>query len=166
MSYIDRNANIVLLFLVVISLTVLVGATVYYQQNFSAINGEYNEKLDNLKKMEKELQLKTTILNKTREELTLKAEREEEIGKQFTGIRSENEELASEKDKLSSQKESLETQLDDAQSSLREAQSDITFLKRKVAELEAQNSDLAVQVNYWKEQAAKYYADLQAAQGS
>ncbi|MBS3175784.1 hypothetical protein J4457_00955 [Candidatus Woesearchaeota archaeon] len=164
MGYINQNANLVLLFLLVLSVTVLVGATVYYQGNFSSINEEYNHKLESLQKLEKELTQKSSVLNKTREELVLKSERESEFTEQFTEIRSQKEVLEGERSKLTSEKESLEGQLDAAQEGLRESQAELTHEKRRVAELQTLNAQLAVEVNYWKEQTASIRSQLNACQ--
>lgn len=160
MSYINRNANVVLLFLVVLSLTVLVGATVYFQQNFSGINKEYNEKLAHLEEMEKQLNQKSAALNKTREELVLKSERETEFTEQYTKEKEDKESAQKENEKLNSQVSSLDSQLDSAQRTLKDAQAELTFERRQNAELTVINGQLAAKVelyksesNTWKERA-------------
>lgn len=163
MAYITRNANIVLLFLILISAVALVAATVFFQENFDRINRAYNTKLTQLNEVTKDLQEKQAALDQIKNELTLKAAREEEFTQQYTTVREERTKLTGEKEQLTELKESLETELESTESELQatknsleaakgenerlkidltKAESDIKQLKDDIDELEADVSCL------------------------
>ncbi|MBI4148225.1 hypothetical protein HY490_02950, partial [Candidatus Woesearchaeota archaeon] len=100
MGFITNNANIMLLFLIVASATILVGATVYFQTNFSHLNAEYNDKLTKLNEVSRELEAQEAILKKVKEELTLKSVRESEFTEKYTNVREEKEQLTLTKEEL------------------------------------------------------------------
>ena len=91
MAAIHKNANMMLLFLIVLTLTFLVGATVFYQTNLASVNDKYNDKVDKLKGVEKELNAKIRILEQIREDLKLKTAREETFTVKYTEIRGEKD---------------------------------------------------------------------------
>lgn len=154
MSYITRNANILLLFLIVLSSTTLVGATVYFQENFNSINTEYNKKLEQLSQVSKDLAVQQELLRRLKEELTLKAAREEEFTEQYTEVRETKEKLAEEKEVLTGTKKKLEQelqtteqQLESAQEDLRSKESEINNLNNEVTDLKSDVSALQRAVN-------------------
>src|SRR3970040_1597200 len=108
MGFITKNANIILLFLIFVSATALVGATVFFQMNFERINTEYNQKIQQLQVVSNELQTQQALLNKIKSELSLKAAREEELGERFTEVKETKEQLETTKAQLERSKEQLE----------------------------------------------------------
>ncbi len=140
MAYITRNANIVLLFLILVSAAALVSATVFFQENFDRINRAYNTKLTQLNEVTKDLQEKQTALDQIKNELTLKAAREEEFTQQYTSVREEKTKLAGEKEQLTELKESLETELESAESELQATKNSLEAAK---GENERLKTDLA-----------------------
>ena len=125
MGFITKNANTVLLFLILVSAAALVGATVFFQINFEKINTEYNQKVQQLQVISKELETQQAILNKIKSELSLKTEREEELGEKFTEVRETKEELETQKEKLELSKEQLEDELESTESILRSTESEL-----------------------------------------
>ena len=111
-----------LLFLIVLTVTFLVGATVFYQTNLASVNTKYNTKVAQLKDVERELNTKIRVLEQIREDLKLKAAREETFTEKYTEIRGEKEELKTEKTTLEKAKKSLEDQLDEAVDRRQEAE--------------------------------------------
>lgn len=111
-----------LLFLIVLTVTFLVGATVFYQTNLASVNTKYNTKVAQLKEVERELNTKIRVLEQIREDLKLKTAREETFTEKYTEIRGEKEELKTEKSTLEQQKRSLEDQLDEAVDRRQEAE--------------------------------------------
>ena len=71
MSYITRNANLVLLFLVVLIAASLVGATVFFQARFKNINNEYDLKLEELNNVTAQVELYRDVVNRAQIELEL-----------------------------------------------------------------------------------------------
>jgi len=110
-SYITRNANILLLFLILLAATALVGATVYFQERFGSINTEYDAKLAQLDNVSATLEEYQEILSAAREELALKGSREDELTSKFTSVKTEKEEIETQRDTLKSDKKTLEAQL-------------------------------------------------------
>jgi hypothetical protein len=84
MAYITRDANYVLLFLIVIAIIIIVGVTIFYKKNFEELNEEYTLKLDELNRISEELAQKQSLLNETQLELGLKAKREEDFPTKYT----------------------------------------------------------------------------------
>jgi len=71
MSFITKNANTVLLFLLVISSLALIGATIFFQLNFDRINTEYNYKVQQLRQVNTDLQSQQELLDKIQETIEL-----------------------------------------------------------------------------------------------
>ena len=147
MSYINRNANLVLLFLIVLSVTFLVGVTVFYQNNYGDITTDYNDKLSMLDKRQKEVDNLKKILEDTRKDLELKGQRESEFTDKFTEIKGEKEQLATAKEQLESSKKSLESQVKDQAKDLSDAKAELTYEKKASKDLESQNEALRVRVS-------------------
>jgi chromosome segregation ATPase len=118
MAYITRNANIVLLFLILISAGALVAATVFFQENFDRINTAYNSKLTQLNQVTDDLKEKQAALDTIKNELTLKAAREEQFSQQYSTVKTEKTQLEGEKKQLTQVKESLENELESTENQL------------------------------------------------
>ncbi len=118
MAYITRNANIVLLFLILISASALVAATVFFQENFDRINTAYNSKMTQLSEVTKDLAEKQQALDQIKSELTLKAAREEEFSQQYSTVKTEKTTLEGEKKQLTQLKVSLENELESTENQL------------------------------------------------
>lgn len=142
MSYVTRNANIVLLFLVVITVTVLVGATVYYQSNFGSLTSKYQEKVSVLDETKRELKAKQDTLEEIYSELDIKREREEEFTEQYTEVKSTKEKLETQTEKLQKTKKELEDALQQATKDKLEAEKTLQFEKAKVQDLEEERDEL------------------------
>lgn len=154
MGYITRNANIILLFLILLSATALVGATVYFQQRFTSINTEYNTKLSQLSNITTQLEEYQGILTKAREELALKGSREEELTGKFTDIKTEKETLSQERDRLLQEKTSLNVALADktsrltsATNTIAEKEAAITNLNKEITANKAEIRDLEADIS-------------------
>ena len=129
MSFITKNANLILLFLIMLSAISLVGATVFFQSNFEKINNEYNQKVQQLQTVSKDLQSQQTLLDKIKSELSVKTEREEQLGERFTEVKSTAEQLETQKAQLQKSKEQLETEIENTEISLRAVQSELEAKK-------------------------------------
>lgn len=140
MAYITRNANIVLLFLILISASALVAATVFFQENFDRVNKAYESAKTNLAEINKDLGAKQQALETIKNELTLKSAREEEFTQQFTTVREERNELEGENKQLEQVKDSLESELEETQSTLQSTKNSLEAIK---GENEIVKKDLA-----------------------
>ena len=164
MTYITRNANLILLFLIVISAAALVGATVYFQTNFDRINDAYKIKLDQLNKVSEELEQQQTLLAQVKGEFAIKAAREEEISEKFTTVRGEKETLEGEKTQLTKQKQSLESELKDTEQTLLKAQSELSQKKDYINQLEGEVITLENSVDKLKKDKDKLDSQINALQ--
>ncbi len=138
MAYITRNANIVLLFLILISASALVAATVFFQENFDRINTAYSSKLTQLNQVSDDLKEKQSALDQIKTELTLKAAREEEFTSQYTTVKTEKTQLEGEKKQLTQVKQSLEQELESTESELQTAKNALEAAKGEAERLKTE----------------------------
>ena len=153
MSYITKNANMLLLFLIVLSATGLVAATVYFENNFERLNKDYEGKVAELIRISSELQQKRDALEKASRELVVKGTREEEIAEQFTEVRTEKEELATKKAELEKSKAQLEAEVS-------ELNLDLQKLERERLDLQNEVNILESDLRTTRASLAKASADL------
>ncbi len=147
MSFITKNANMILLFLIMLSAVSLVGATVFFQMNFEKINTEYNQKLQQLQTVSKELQTQQALLDKIKSELTVKTEREEQLGERFTEVKSTAEQLETQKVQLETSKEQLESELENTEGLLTSTRIELEAKKDVIDTLTGENDNLEAQLN-------------------
>lgn len=140
MGFITKNANIILLFLILLSSVALVLSTVFFQSNFDSINEEYQTKMMELDKASQELNTTVRILENYRDELEMKDSREKEISEQYTVVQTEKEKVATQKEKLEQQKQSLESELTSTETQLSKAKND---LAAKISLVDSLKADLA-----------------------
>ncbi len=125
MTYITRNANLLLLFLIVLVVASFVGATIFFQVRFTKVNTEYDTKLDELKNLTEQADNYKAVLQKAQLELELKESREETISEKYTDAKTTAEQL---------------------QKTTAELQADIDGLTAQIIEKTKQISDLTLQV--------------------
>lgn len=142
MAYITRNANILLLFLIVLCAIFLVGVALFAASQISSLNTKYQDKVSNLKDVESDLQSKIKLLEQVKQELKLKQERETSFTQKYSEVRGEKETLEQERDRLSTEKQQALNSLADSQNSLVEARKRIEFDDAQIAQLNARNSQL------------------------
>jgi len=152
MGYVDKNANILLLFLIVVSSTGIVAATVYFQKNFETINKDYEAKIAELDRVSQELDAQKANLSAIQSELLLKENRETEFVSKYSEVKSAKDELEStqaqlqkraeiaEADKISAYaaQQRAEAALGDAISDLRSAERDRDIYHTRANDAEAQ----------------------------
>ena len=156
MGFITKNANIILLFLIMLSAASLVGATVFFQMNFEKINAEYNQKLKQLQVVSQQLEQEQTMLDKIKSELNVKSEREQQLGEKFTEVKTNKEQLETQKKQLETTTEQLQTELQSTNSQLNNAQADVETKKIQIDSLSRQNVDLTANVNVCQRQRDDY----------
>jgi len=151
MSFINKNANMILLFLIILSATSLVGATIFFQMNFDRINTEYQQKLKQLQTVSTELDTQQQLLSKIKSELSVKQEREEVLGEKFTEVKATKEKLETQKAQLEQTREQLEEELDSTEGILRDTRSELEAKKDLVTTLTGEKAKLVIQVNVEKD---------------
>ena len=159
MGFITKNANMILLFLILLSSASLVGATIFFQMYFEKINTEYQGKLQQLQSVSKDLQAQQALLDKIKGELSLKVERETELGEKFTAVKENKEELEGQKAQLERSKEQLETELDTTETTLRSTQGELEAKKDAVKTLTLENDRLQTEVDVCIDQRDQYKDD-------
>jgi chromosome segregation ATPase len=159
MGFITKNANMILLFLIMLSAASLVGATVFFQMNFEKINTEYNQKVQQLQVISKDLQTQQALLDKIKSELTIKTERETQLGEKFTEVKTNKEQLEGQKAVLEHTKEQLTGELETTESTLRSTQSELEAKKGVIDTLQSDNSKLSTQLNVCGDQRDNYKKD-------
>ena len=151
MAYTTKNANLILLFLIGVSVVVLIGATVYYQINFDDINTRYDTKVKALDETSAKLAERNKILDKTRKELTLKAEREEEFTERYTEVRGERDVLEGEKEDLTKERDNLVADVENLQTDVQQLKADVIYEQLENSKLKADNENLEQDVSLKKQ---------------
>ncbi|MDP6265645.1 MAG: hypothetical protein QF584_02645, partial [Candidatus Woesearchaeota archaeon] len=77
MSFMKRDVNLGLLILIIVSIVLFSGFSVYYETSFKDVSLEYQEKLEQLSQVTKELVTKRQELNETYS-LRVKAEQDKQ----------------------------------------------------------------------------------------
>lgn len=139
MSFVTRNANLVLFFLLLLCAIALSAATIYFESEFSALNVEYDNKLAELDNVSQTLQVRESALLQVQQELGVKQNREEQISSQFTEVRSEKETLQTAKSRLEEDKVQLQAALKNASAELTIA---LVSVGEKQSALDQVNADL------------------------
>ncbi len=137
MDFIQKNANTKLLFLLLLIALGIVTLTILYQENFKNINTEYQNKVQLLNQTFNELTQTKTAINQTEEELQLKAQREQDLSTQFTGLKDTHKKTITERDELADEKTQLDKQLLDT--------------KRQLAQTLKENGDFQDQIKSLKD---------------
>src|SRR3989338_7049902 len=86
MAVMRRDVNLGLLFLIIATLIIFAGFTVYYQTTFKNISNEYSTKLSELEKVSTELTQKKQQLTETSQTLQLKETREQDLSSKYTTV--------------------------------------------------------------------------------
>lgn len=142
MAYITKNANILLLFLIVLCAIFLVGLALFSASQINSMNTKYQDKVSKIKEVEEDLQSKIKLLDSVKNELKLKAERETSFTAKYTEVRSEKETLEQERDRLSREKADALKNLASTQNDLVEARNRLAFDEAQIGQLNAKVSQL------------------------
>ncbi len=159
MSFITKNANVVLLFLIILSATALVGATVFFQTNFERINTEYNQKVLKLNDVSTQLEAKQQLLDKIQSDLALKTEREEQLGEKFTEVKETATTLEGQKKQLERSNEQLEDELESTEGILRDTRVELEAKKDVITTLTGENNQLKSKLDVAEDQRDNYKDD-------
>jgi len=142
MAFMKRDVNIGLLILIVVSILLFSGFSVYYPNAFKDVSLEYKEKLEQLSQVTTELGVKRQELNETYS-LRVKAEQDKQtLDERYKEVSDENivlhSEITSTKVQLAEKKSELDLTknlLSQVQTSLVAANSEISSLKSRVNNL-------------------------------
>ncbi|HLC47011.1 MAG TPA: hypothetical protein VJI75_04725 [Candidatus Nanoarchaeia archaeon] len=149
MSFMRRNVNFFLLFVIIVIVLSLVGLTTYYEKTYQNLSTSYDAKLNEINKLLENLNAERTTLNQTSYELTVRKEREGELSGQYTEVKGTLKEKQVELDQTKASLETAKNDLADTENALAveqqkvatsivtlaEQQSDINDLKKDKEEL-------------------------------
>ena len=136
MSFMKRDVNLGLLILIIVSIVLFSGFSVYYETSFKDVSLEYQEKLEQLSQVTKELVTKRQELNETYS-LRVKAEQDKQtLDARYNEVRGENDQLSTDNTNLRSEVINIKSdlaeksaQLDVTRSLLAQTQSQLSSAK-------------------------------------
>ena len=135
MSFIQKNLNTKLLFLLLLVAGGIAVLTLTYELSFTDINTKYENKVEELNETFNQLTQTQNIINRTKEELSLKTLREEDLSTQYTGLKETHEKTEAENQELEKTKTQLEQEL-------LESQRETVTQKHEIEDLQQETSDL------------------------
>jgi septal ring factor EnvC (AmiA/AmiB activator) len=139
MAFMKKDVNLGLLVLIIASIILFSGFTVYYQTAFKDVSLEYQTKLEQLSQVTKELSTKRQELNETYS-MRVKAEQDRQVlDQQYKEVSDENENLRVELIATNSQLAEKKAELDVTKSLLQNVQNERDTYK---AQRDSYKSDL------------------------
>jgi len=149
MAFMKRDVNLGLLVLIVASIILFSGFSVYYQTTFKDVSLEYQTKLEQLSTVTNELSVRKQELNET---FTLRKRAEEDkqvLDERYKDASDENERLSDDNTNLRSEVSSTKNQLaekkaelDATKNLLAQTQSRLSAANSEVSSLKSQKSNL------------------------
>ncbi|MCH8003937.1 MAG: hypothetical protein IH934_04885 [Nanoarchaeota archaeon] len=149
MAFMKRDVNLGLLILIIVSIVLFSGFSVYYQTTFKDVSLEYQNKLNQLGQVTKELSSKRLELNETYS-LRVKAEEDKKVlDQRFNDVRDENTRISADNTNLRSEVSSTKSQLaekssqlDATKTLLAQTQSSLSAANGEITALKSQRSNL------------------------
>lgn len=149
MAFMKKDVNLGLLVLIIASIIMFSGFSVYYQTTFKDVSLEYKEKLEQLGKVTTELSTQKQALNETYS-LRIKAEQDKKtLDSRYNEVRDENSNLLADNSNLRSEVSSTKSELGEksaqlsaTQSLLANVQSELSSEKSKVSSLNSKLDDV------------------------
>jgi chromosome segregation ATPase len=138
MTYMKRNVNLILLFLLIIMISSLVGLTTYYQTTFKVLSSNYKTKLAELEEITTNLQLEKSKLNQTYYQLQIKTERETDLSTKYSTLRKIKEQLETEKASLEDELATTKSELSHKKIELTNVQLQLSQIQLQLMKLEAE----------------------------
>ena len=142
MAYITRNANILLVFLIVLTAIFLVGIALFATSEINSLNSMYTEKVNSLKDVEADLQSKIKLLDQVKQELKLKQERETSFTQKYTQVKGEKKTVQQSLDRTAAEKKQALDSLASTQNQLTDLNSRLNFDEAQIAQQNAQISQM------------------------
>ena len=130
MAFMKRDVNFGLLILIIVSILLFSGFSVYYQTTFKDVSLEYKGKLEQLSKVTKELGAKRQELNETYN-LKIKAETDRKV------LDERYKDVSDERNRLEDDKSKLQSELITTKSDLATKSVELSSTKNLLAQTEA-----------------------------
>jgi chromosome segregation ATPase len=166
MAFMKKDVNLGLLILIVVSLLLFGGFSVYYQTTFKDVSLECKEQVEQLSDVTKQLSSKRQELNETYS-LRVKAEQDKQtLDVRYNEVRGENDNLKSDNTNLRSEVSSTKSQLAEktvelgtTKSLLAQTQASLSAANSEITSLKSQKSNLKDEIDCLNVEAAKADAD-------
>lgn len=137
-----KDVNMGLLVLIIASIIIFSGFTVYYQTTFKDVSLEYQNKLEQLGQVTSELTAKRQELNETYS-MRLKAEQDKQaLDQKYKDASDENTRLSSELIDTKSQLAEKKAKLDATENLLSQSQAKLAAANSEISSLKSQRDDL------------------------
>ena len=162
MAFMKKDVNLGLLLLIVATLLLFSGFTVYYQTNFRNVVDEYHTKLDELKTVTTELGAEKTKLNETYQ-LRVKAEKDiKSLDTQYRLLSDERDDLENKRNSLQSELSSTKTSLAETKTKLSQTETTLTQTQTSLNAANVQISVLGSRIGDLKDERDSYKAQYEA----
>ena len=162
MAFMKKDVNLGLLLLIVATLLLFSGFTVYYQTNFRNVVDEYHTKLDELKTITTELGAEKTKLNETYQ-LRVKAEKDiKSLDTQYRLLSDERDDLENQRNSLQSELSSTKTSLAETKTKLSQTETTLTQTQTSLNAANVQISVLGSRIGDLKDERDSYKAQYEA----
>lgn len=137
MSFIKKDVNFGLLFIVIVLALAIASLGLYYNYNYSSLADNYNSQLSRLQKVTDDLLFHRSRLNQTASILQTKEQDEAELNKKYNDLRDDNEKLESDNEIYRQDIAKKNIDLVEKSNQLINAQSQIATLGREAVLCEA-----------------------------
>ncbi|MBL7054130.1 hypothetical protein ISS05_00035 [Candidatus Woesearchaeota archaeon] len=165
MAFMKKDVNLGLLLVIIATLLLFSGFTVYYQTNFKNVVSDYHNKLSQLEKVTSDLGQEKTKLNETYQ-LRVKAEKDvKALDSQYRLLGDERDQLEDAKNTLQSELGSTKTKLAEAQVQLSSAQSELSSTQDLLKTANAKISSLNSRIDDLQDSRDSYKAQYEACSG-
>ena len=150
MAFMKRDVNLGLLVLIIASIVLFSGFSVYYQTTFKDVSLEYQTKLEQLGKVTNELAAQKQALNETYS-LRVKAEQDKNtLDARYTEVRDENSNLQSDNSNLRSEVSSTKSQLAEKSAELGATKSLLTQTQSELSSVRSERDAYKTQSDTYK----------------
>ena len=133
MSYMRKNVNFFLLFVIVVIVISLVGLTTYYEKTYKNLSSSYDTKLDEINRLLENLNQERRKLNETTYDLTIQKDREKDLSGQYLDVRLDLNATQSQLDTTKANLDSTQAALDTTENALASAKQQVDSLVATVA---------------------------------
>ena len=136
MSFIKKDVNFGLLFIVILLAVAIASIGIYYNQKYGSLSENYHTQLDNLEQVTEDLLFHKSRLNQTASDLKVKEQDESDLNRRYTEMRDEKEKVDKRNTELDAGLREKSDQLVTATNDLLAAKSEIADQKTEIADLD------------------------------
>jgi chromosome segregation ATPase len=133
-SIVNKNANLVLLLVIVIHLVVVTASGIFFNQKFTSLKKDYDVNIDRINVLIKDISLNKQSLSSLQQNLQLKKEREQGISQQFLDVKKQKEQLDNEINKLTAANNKLLSDLEKKNDEIARLKEELADLKKKTGQ--------------------------------